>query len=92
MRIQHSNLDEPDLISVYVGTWNMGKVALAWEAVLAHEPRWVWGSAAAGSCPRKHEVQDNPSWEKEAGEGPAMATFWFICPVVMSSVAAKELR
>ncbi|XP_064015071.1 phosphatidylinositol 3,4,5-trisphosphate 5-phosphatase 2-like [Pogoniulus pusillus] len=24
MRIQHSNLDEPDLISVYVGTWNMG--------------------------------------------------------------------
>uniref|UniRef100_A0A8B9PW77 phosphatidylinositol-3,4,5-trisphosphate 5-phosphatase n=1 Tax=Apteryx owenii TaxID=8824 RepID=A0A8B9PW77_APTOW len=25
MKIQHSNLDEPDLISVYVGTWNMGK-------------------------------------------------------------------
>uniref|UniRef100_U3ILG9 phosphatidylinositol-3,4,5-trisphosphate 5-phosphatase n=1 Tax=Anas platyrhynchos platyrhynchos TaxID=8840 RepID=U3ILG9_ANAPP len=24
MKIQHSNLDEPDLISVYVGTWNMG--------------------------------------------------------------------
>ncbi|NWV26492.1 SHP2A phosphatase, partial [Origma solitaria] len=24
MRIQHSNLDEPELISVYVGTWNMG--------------------------------------------------------------------
>jgi len=25
MKIQHSNLDEPDLISIYVGTWNMGK-------------------------------------------------------------------
>ncbi|NXG12542.1 SHIP2 phosphatase, partial [Sakesphorus luctuosus] len=24
MKIQHSNLDEPELISVYVGTWNMG--------------------------------------------------------------------
>ncbi|POI29058.1 hypothetical protein CIB84_007193, partial [Bambusicola thoracicus] len=24
MKIQHSNLDEPDLISIYVGTWNMG--------------------------------------------------------------------
>ncbi|NXT95550.1 SHIP2 phosphatase, partial [Anhinga rufa] len=24
MKIQHSKLDEPDLISVYVGTWNMG--------------------------------------------------------------------
>uniref|UniRef100_A0A8D0G4C1 phosphatidylinositol-3,4,5-trisphosphate 5-phosphatase n=1 Tax=Sphenodon punctatus TaxID=8508 RepID=A0A8D0G4C1_SPHPU len=24
MKIQHSNLDEPDLISVYIGTWNMG--------------------------------------------------------------------
>ncbi|XP_010190737.1 PREDICTED: phosphatidylinositol 3,4,5-trisphosphate 5-phosphatase 2 [Mesitornis unicolor] len=24
MKIQHSNLDEPDIISVYVGTWNMG--------------------------------------------------------------------
>ncbi|XP_064374547.1 phosphatidylinositol 3,4,5-trisphosphate 5-phosphatase 2-like [Dromaius novaehollandiae] len=24
MKIQHSSLDEPDLISVYVGTWNMG--------------------------------------------------------------------
>ncbi|NXP58938.1 SHP2A phosphatase, partial [Chloropsis cyanopogon] len=24
MRIQHSNLDEPEIISVYVGTWNMG--------------------------------------------------------------------
>ncbi|XP_061217934.1 phosphatidylinositol 3,4,5-trisphosphate 5-phosphatase 2 [Neopsephotus bourkii] len=24
MKIQHSNLEEPDLISVYVGTWNMG--------------------------------------------------------------------
>ncbi|KAM6124669.1 phosphatidylinositol 3,4,5-trisphosphate 5-phosphatase 2-like [Phoenicopterus ruber ruber] len=24
MKIQHSNQDEPDLISVYVGTWNMG--------------------------------------------------------------------
>ncbi|NWS47461.1 SHP2A phosphatase, partial [Probosciger aterrimus] len=24
MKIKHSNLDEPDLISVYVGTWNMG--------------------------------------------------------------------
>uniref|UniRef100_A0A8B9F6Y4 phosphatidylinositol-3,4,5-trisphosphate 5-phosphatase n=1 Tax=Amazona collaria TaxID=241587 RepID=A0A8B9F6Y4_9PSIT len=24
MKIQRSNLDEPDLISVYVGTWNMG--------------------------------------------------------------------
>lgn len=33
MKIQHSNLDEPDLISVYVGTWNMGKVTLSWEAV-----------------------------------------------------------
>lgn len=25
MKIQHSNLDEPEIISVYVGTWNMGK-------------------------------------------------------------------
>ncbi|NXM05024.1 SHIP2 phosphatase, partial [Tyrannus savana] len=24
MKIQHSNLDEPELISVYIGTWNMG--------------------------------------------------------------------
>ncbi|NXA05230.1 SHIP2 phosphatase, partial [Sapayoa aenigma] len=24
MKIQHSNLDEPELISVHVGTWNMG--------------------------------------------------------------------
>ncbi|XP_061862442.1 phosphatidylinositol 3,4,5-trisphosphate 5-phosphatase 2 isoform X2 [Colius striatus] len=24
VKIQHSNLDEPDLISVYIGTWNMG--------------------------------------------------------------------
>ncbi|XP_066038244.1 phosphatidylinositol 3,4,5-trisphosphate 5-phosphatase 2-like isoform X2 [Chamaea fasciata] len=24
MKIQHSNLDEPEIISVYVGTWNMG--------------------------------------------------------------------
>ncbi|XP_065545575.1 phosphatidylinositol 3,4,5-trisphosphate 5-phosphatase 2-like isoform X2 [Lathamus discolor] len=24
MKIQHSNLAEPDLVSVYVGTWNMG--------------------------------------------------------------------
>ncbi|NWX28222.1 SHP2A phosphatase, partial [Notiomystis cincta] len=24
MKIRHSNLDEPELISVYVGTWNMG--------------------------------------------------------------------
>ncbi|XP_074003273.1 phosphatidylinositol 3,4,5-trisphosphate 5-phosphatase 2-like [Numenius arquata] len=24
MKIQHSKLDEPDLISVYIGTWNMG--------------------------------------------------------------------
>ncbi|NWX59129.1 SHP2A phosphatase, partial [Promerops cafer] len=24
MKIQHSNLDEPEIISLYVGTWNMG--------------------------------------------------------------------
>ncbi|XP_027518935.1 phosphatidylinositol 3,4,5-trisphosphate 5-phosphatase 2-like [Corapipo altera] len=24
MKIQHSNLDEPELVSVYIGTWNMG--------------------------------------------------------------------
>uniref|UniRef100_A0A8C4VCX3 phosphatidylinositol-3,4,5-trisphosphate 5-phosphatase n=1 Tax=Falco tinnunculus TaxID=100819 RepID=A0A8C4VCX3_FALTI len=26
MKIQHSHLDEPDLISVYIGTWNMGSM------------------------------------------------------------------
>ncbi|NXK64780.1 SHP2A phosphatase, partial [Sylvietta virens] len=27
MKIQHSNLDEPEIISVYVGTWNMGSTS-----------------------------------------------------------------
>lgn len=42
MKIQHSNLDEPDLISVYVGTWNMGK-----------GPSWslVWGGGRRSPQP-----------------------------------------
>lgn len=47
MKIQHSNLDEPELISVYVGTWNMGKGpgegGLVEAAMARCEPGWVLG-------------------------------------------------
>lgn len=40
MKNKHSKQDEPDMISVFIGTWNMGEVwgqGLRWEGEMAPE-------------------------------------------------------